>query len=66
MTVSKETLYSIKEVAEFLRVTERTIRRWIVDGKLTATRFGRQWRIANSDFQAFAEAHRSVRRFDVR
>jgi excisionase family DNA binding protein len=59
-------LYSIKEVAAFLKVTERTVRRWIHEGLITAYRFGRQWRITHSDFQAFAEGHRRERRFDVR
>ncbi len=66
MRDNADPLYSIKDVATFLRVTERTVRRWIHDGDLTAVQFGRQWRIALSDFQAFAEANRSVRRFDVR
>lgn len=59
-------LHSIKEVAAYLKVTERTVRRWIHDGAITAYRFGRQWRITHSDFTVFAEAHRKERRFDVR
>lgn len=66
MPVSTDTLYSIQEVSAFLRVTERTVRRWIHDGAITAYRFGRQWRITEGDFRAFAEGHRSVRRLDVR
>lgn len=66
MPLNPDPLYSIKEVSRFLCVTERTVRRWIHDGAITAYRFGRQWRITESDFRAFAEGHRSVRRLDVR
>lgn len=66
MRDNADPLYSIQDVAEFLRVTERTVRRWIHDGAITAYRFGRQWRVKQSDFRAFAEANRNVRRFDVR
>ena len=59
-------LYSISDVAEYLRVTPRTVRRWVHDGAITAYRFGRQWRFKSSDFQEFAEKHRKACRFDVR
>ncbi len=46
-------LYSITETAELLKVSHRTVRRWIEKGDLTAHRFGRQIRITDSDLVAF-------------
>jgi excisionase family DNA binding protein len=45
--------YSIDEVADLLRVSLRTVRRWIKGGKLRAHRFGRTLRIAHDDLQKF-------------
>lgn len=44
---------SPEEVAEVLNLNVRTIRRYIREGRLSATRIGKQYRIAAADFQAF-------------
>ena len=59
-------LYTPNDLAEYLRVDPRTVRRWISDGSISAYKFGRQWRIKDTDFQDFAERHRKGRRLDVR
>ena len=41
-----------KEVAEELRVTKRTVFRYIESGKLKATKIG-QWRITRTDLNDF-------------
>lgn len=46
---------TIKEVAERLKVSERTIRNWIESGKLNAYRFGLQYRINAEDLNTFIE-----------
>ena len=46
-------LYSVAETAKFLKVSPRTVRRWIEKGDLTAHRFGRQIRITDSDLVTF-------------
>ena len=38
-------LLTIDETAEFLRVSDKTVRRMIDDGRLEAVAIGRQWRI---------------------
>ena len=38
-------LLTTQEVAEFLRVSRATIRRWCKAGQLPAVRIGRHWRI---------------------
>ncbi len=46
-------LLSISEVAGYLQVGEKTIRRWIEADELTAFKLGRQWRVAEKDLQSF-------------
>ena len=45
--------YSVTETAKLLKVSPRTVRRWIEKGDLTVHRFGRQIRIADSDLVTF-------------
>lgn len=49
--------YSIDEVADYLGVSHRTIRRWIKDGKLRAHRFGRTVRTSCNDLEDFIARH---------
>ena len=46
-------LLTIREVADYLQVDEKTIRRWIATGDLNAFKLGRQWRVAERDLQNF-------------
>ena len=52
LTMTVEPQFKIKEVADMLRLSERTIRRWIKAGKLRAARFdgrgGTEYRISIS------------------
>ena len=44
---------TIAEIAEQLRVSNRTVRNWIDSGKLKAFKFGLQYRINKADFEEF-------------
>ncbi len=46
-------LYSVTETAKLLKVSPRTVRRWIKKGDLKVHRFGRQIRITDSDLVTF-------------
>lgn len=48
----KEVL-TIAEIAEQLRVSNRTVRNWIDSGKLKAFKFGLQYRVNKQDFEDF-------------
>ena len=48
-------LYTVEEVAGFLRVTQRAVQVWIKRGELTAVRYGRLLRIRQADLQSFGE-----------
>ena len=50
--------YTARDVAARYRVKERTVRRWIADGRLRAHRFGRAVRISQDDLIAFEKASR--------
>lgn len=45
--------YTVAEVAEFVGVSVRSVRRWIKSGELVAHHFGTAVRIAESDLKAF-------------
>ena len=55
--------YSIETVAEHLKVSTKTVRRWIAAGDLAVHRLGRQLRISDADLAAFLARNRSVRLF---
>ncbi|WP_116244816.1 helix-turn-helix domain-containing protein [Nocardiopsis sp. FIRDI 009] len=46
-------LYSVDQVAERLGLHVRTIRNYVRDGRLNAVRIGKQYRISQSDLEAF-------------
>ena len=54
------TLYTLVEVAQLLKVSTKTVRRWIDTGELIAHRFGRQFRITESDLLTFIQQRREA------
>ncbi len=50
--------YSVTETAKLLKVSPRTVRRWIENGDLTAHRFGRQIRITDADLVTLIQRSR--------
>jgi excisionase family DNA binding protein len=54
-------LLKISEVAEHLRVSERTVYRWLRDRQLTAVRIGGVTRVRRQDLEAFIERHADTR-----
>lgn len=46
-------LYSVEQVAELLGLHVRTVRSYVRDGKLPATRIGKQYRITHDDLESF-------------
>jgi excisionase family DNA binding protein len=51
-----EDLYTVKEVASKLKVSERAVLDWLRAGQLRGLRVGRAWRVKESDLEAFLEA----------
>ncbi len=50
--------HTIREVADLLQVSQKTVRRWIEAGDLVAHRFGHQLRISESDLATFLKLRR--------
>ena len=55
-----EKLLTLKETAKILRVSERTIMRYLKSGKLKASKLG-QWRIKQSDLDKFLKDNSNVK-----
>lgn len=51
-------LFSVKEVAEYLKVSQRLVRRMIASGELEAMKVGREWRIPIDAIAAWVENNR--------
>jgi len=56
-----EKLLTLKETAKILRVSERTIMRYLKSGKLKASKAG-QWRIGQNNLNKFLEQYSNVKR----
>lgn len=56
-TVIPDHLYTVREASELGFGGQRTIRRWIANGKLPAVRFGAALRIKGSDLLAYRDGH---------
>jgi excisionase family DNA binding protein len=50
---SPDRLMTIPDAAEHVRVSVKTIRRWISSGDLPAAKLGLQWRIRPQDLHRF-------------
>lgn len=46
-TLKQETLLTLEEVCEILKVGQSTFRRWISEGKVKGIKVGRQWRFSS-------------------
>jgi len=52
----QERMFTVQEVAQQLRVSERTVRNWVERGELRVFRIGKRgYRISESDLLAFIE-----------
>ena len=53
-------MLTIHEVADLLKMKEATVRGWIHDGTLRASKFGRDWRVTQKDLERFVEERSNV------
>jgi excisionase family DNA binding protein len=51
--VNLQRLLTIRDVADLLQISTKTVRRLIARGELPAHRLGRQWRIAPAELERF-------------
>lgn len=53
-------LLTVRETAEMLKLKEATIRALINDNKLRAVKFGKEWRVAPRDLEAFLNENANI------
>jgi excisionase family DNA binding protein len=58
----QRTYLTTKEVAEQLRVTEHTVRKWCRTGQIAGVWVGREWRIAPKAVEYFLERQADSRK----
>ena len=46
-------VYTLKEVADIIKVTRRTLYNYIKDNKLKAVKIGKHWRVSEQSLQEF-------------
>ena len=46
-------VYTLAEVQDILKVTQRTVYNYIKTGKLKAVKMGKYWRVRHEDLDAF-------------
>jgi excisionase family DNA binding protein len=51
-----EELFTVVEVAERLKVPQRTVKRWLLSGQLRGVKAGRKWRVKPSAIEQFLQA----------
>ncbi len=51
-------LLTVHDVADFLRIDQKTVRRLVRSKRLAAYKVGRQWRVAENDLWAFLAERR--------
>lgn len=53
----KNNVYTVKQVAKYLKVSERTVIRLIHDQKIKASKVGYTWRIQEKDINKYLNAY---------
>jgi excisionase family DNA binding protein len=61
MHAVEETYYTLPEVAEKLKVSRRTVYRWVRARELPAYKLGGEFRITQRDLEHFLEARRTLK-----
>ncbi|MEX1377424.1 MAG: helix-turn-helix domain-containing protein [Eubacteriales bacterium] len=51
----EDKFYSASKVAEILKIHEKTVQRYIREGKLHAVKVGKAWRISGNDLSSFVQ-----------
>lgn len=55
-----DTMLTLKEVAECVKVNERTVYRWVVNGELPAYKLGKIWRVKPSELDLWINKNRNI------
>jgi excisionase family DNA binding protein len=59
--VPEERFMTLKEVAEYLHLNERTVYKWAQDGTIPGSKLGSTWRFRRSEIDSWVEQRKNVR-----
>lgn len=55
-------IYTITQTAEYLQVSDKTVRRLIERNELPASKVGRAWRIAQNDIEKYLRDTKNIKK----
>ena len=59
--MAEDRFMTLKEVAEYLHLNERTVYKWAQEGTIPASKLGSTWRFRRSEIDAWVEKRKNVR-----
>jgi excisionase family DNA binding protein len=59
--VIDERFMTLKEIAEYLHLNERTVYKWAQEGTIPASKLGSTWRFRRSEVDLWVERRKNVR-----
>ena len=59
--VSDDRFMTLKEVADYLHLNERTIYKWAQEGTIPASKLGSAWRFRRSEIDTWVEQRKNIR-----
>ena len=64
-SLANDQLMTIKEVADFLRISTISAYSWVRDGKLPAIRIGKEWRVRTRDLDEWLEVRSTAKHITI-
>ncbi len=52
----QETFYTVEQIASLLKIHQKTVQRYIREGRLRAVKVGKSWRVSGHDLSVFTES----------
>jgi excisionase family DNA binding protein len=52
---------TLKEVAQYLHLNQRTVYKWAQEGKIPGSKLGSTWRFRRSEIDFWVEQHKNAR-----
>ncbi len=59
-TLNLMQIYTTDQAAEVLQINSQTLRKWIREGKLPASKLGSDYRITGEDIKSFLDATKTT------
>lgn len=60
MTAGQDKLYTLQEVADYLKVSRQTIYNYVTAKRLKASKIGKEYRVTEKDLQDFLKNGRNA------